>query len=145
MNLTLFLGAACAVLAPTVIFLAVALILQLGSQSVRLVAMEQQLSGIGRRLEEPASDALADAVIDSSPKASELDIFQAKVSLASWELRDLIEAVAIAGPHYTRDGILSKSRHAFDLINQYRLERGFGAEREPRVGSRPRPGSVIAK
>jgi len=106
--------------------------------------MEQVLDKIAQRLKEPPSEpplnAIAmDPVIDSSPKASELDIFAAKVSFASWELRDLIEAVSIACSHSNRDAILSKARHAFDLVNRYRLDRGLEATSEPRIdGSRRR-------
>jgi hypothetical protein len=136
MNLILILVAACSILAPTVIILALAL----AKQTLRLTAID-------RRIQTPPVEFLPEAVeslpiqtaLDSSPKAPELNVFAAKVSFAGWELRDMIEAVSVACSPYNSDDILSKTRHAFDLINQYRLDHGLPAISEPRIDASRRP------
>lgn len=140
-ELLLLMSASLAVLAPTVILLAVAVLWQSAkSPPRRPPELDRKLEEIrhllnsGRSAEAAPIAVDCAPTIDSSPKASDVDIFSAKVSFSDCELRDLIEAVAIAGPNSTRTKILSKSWHAFNLIKQDRLDRGLGSIDDPRIG-----------
>ena len=97
-------------------------------RDLELRVAELERSRIPIKIDEPLASE-----IDTSPKAPELDIFSAKVSLAGYELRDIIEAVSVAGERFSKNGIISKLRHAFDAVNQHRLERGLGGTSEPDI------------